>query len=58
MATASSSDDLMDQFLAQRGHDVEDKGWNREYNKKQCPDCGGLHDTAAAECTVCGWSPV
>jgi acetone carboxylase gamma subunit len=58
MATASSTDDLMDQFLAQRGHDVEDTGWNREYNKKQCPDCGGLHDTAAAECTVCGWSPV
>jgi len=56
MASAPS-DDIFDDFLEQRGHDVERVGWEQNYNKKQCPDCGGLHDDAAAQCTVCGWSP-
>ena len=56
MASAPSTDDLLDEFLTQRGHEVE--SWEENYNKKQCPDCGGLHDTAATECSVCGWSPV
>ena len=47
---------MLDEFLAQRGHDVE--SWDRSYNKQQCPDCGGLHDSGATECSVCGWSPV
>jgi len=56
MASApSADDDLLDEFLSRRGHDVEE--WEESYNKKQCPDCGGLHDTAAIECSVCGWSP-
>ncbi|SFS45814.1 hypothetical protein SAMN04488556_0898 [Halostagnicola kamekurae] len=58
MATSpSGADDVFDQFLAERGHDVTDAGWERTYNKKQCPECGGVHDTAATDCTVCGWSP-
>mgnify|MGYP002278105389 FL=1 len=57
MASAPSSDDeMLDEFLAQRGHDVQ--SWDRSYNKKQCPDCGGLHESGATECSVCGWSPV
>ena len=59
MASAPShkDDELFDRFLEDRGHEVEDPGWERSYNKKQCPDCGGLHDQSAAECTVCGWAP-
>jgi len=56
MATAPSSDDMFDEFLSQRGHEVED-GWEENYNKKQCPDCGGLHESTASECSVCGWTP-
>jgi len=58
MASAPSDDDLFDEFLSQRGHDVEEVGWEESYNKKQCPDCGGLHGTGATECSVCGWAPV
>jgi len=57
MASASSNDELFDQFLAERGHETESVGWDHSYNKKQCPECGGLHDTAATECSVCGWTP-
>jgi rubredoxin len=49
---------MFDDFLAQRGHETGEVGWEESYNKKQCPDCGGLHDTAATECSVCGWTPV
>jgi transposase len=57
MASAPSNDDeMLDEFLAQRGHDVE--SWDHSYNKKQCPDCGGLHASDVTECSVCGWSPV
>jgi rubredoxin len=56
MASAPS-DDMFDQFLSDRGHETETVGWDESYNKLQCPECGGLHDTAAAECSVCGWSP-
>lgn len=56
MATAPNSDDMFDEFLSQRGHEVDD-GWDENYNKKQCPDCGGLHESTASECSVCGWTP-
>jgi predicted RNA-binding Zn-ribbon protein involved in translation (DUF1610 family) len=49
---------MFDEFLSQRGHEVDDVGWEENYNKKQCPDCGGLHESAASECSVCGWTPV
>jgi hypothetical protein len=58
MASAPTTDDLMDEFLTQRGHDVDEGGWQTSYNKKQCPDCGGLHTDGATECSVCGWTPV
>ncbi|MGM0388311.1 MULTISPECIES: HVO_0416 family zinc finger protein [Natrinema] len=59
MATSpnDAGDDVIDQFLADRGHSVEPVGWEQEYNKKQCPECGGLHDPSASACTVCGWEP-
>jgi hypothetical protein len=59
MATSpnSAGDDVFDEFLADRGHTVERVGWDQDYNKKQCPDCGGLHGQAANSCTVCGWEP-
>jgi hypothetical protein len=56
MASASDDETLFDEFLAQRGHETG-AGWEKSYNKKQCPDCGGIHDQSATECTVCGWSP-
>jgi ribosomal protein L40E len=49
--------DVFDQFLATRGHETERVAWERSYNKKQCPECGGLHDLGAETCSVCGWSP-
>jgi ribosomal protein L40E len=57
MASAPSSDDMFDEFLSRRGHETA-QGWERSYNKKQCPDCGGLHGSEATECSVCGWTPV
>ncbi len=57
MATAPSTDEVIDEFLAQRGHETEAVGWNENYNKKQCPDCGGLHESKATKCSVCGWTP-
>lgn len=59
MASApnGAGDDVFDQFLSDRGHPVEQVGWETEYNKKQCPECGGLHDNSATSCTVCGWEP-
>lgn len=57
MASAPSDDDMFDQFLSNRGHETESVGWDEDYNKLQCPECGGLHDTAATECSVCGWEP-
>jgi hypothetical protein len=54
---ASANDEVLDDFLSQRGHATERPGWERSYNKKQCPDCGGLHDQSATVCSVCGWSP-
>ena len=59
MATSEqhSADELFDEFLEDRGHDTESPGWEESYNKKQCPDCGGLHESAAVECSVCGWRP-
>lgn len=49
--------DMFDEFLSERGHETETPSWETEYNKKQCPECMGLHDTSASECSVCGWSP-
>ncbi|MFB6129777.1 MAG: HVO_0416 family zinc finger protein [Salinigranum sp.] len=57
MATEPSEDELFDRFLDDRGHETEPVRWDRSYNKKQCPDCGGLHDLSAQSCSVCGWEP-
>lgn len=57
MSKAPAEDDVFDEFLTQRGYETSDAGWEDSYNKKQCPDCGGLHDAGATQCTVCGWSP-
>ena len=56
MATAPNGTDI-DDFLSGRGHETDSPGWEESYNKKQCPDCGGLHETDASTCSVCGWSP-
>lgn len=58
MAQPMAEDDVFDEFLTQRGYETNDAGWSDNYNKKQCPDCGGLHDNSATKCTVCGWTPV
>lgn len=50
----SARTDLFDRYLASRGHDLH-QSWDRSFNKKQCPECGGLHDLEAVECSVCGW---
>ena len=57
MASASSDDDLFDKFLTDRGHETEPVRWDRSYNKRQCPDCGALHDEDATRCSVCDWRP-
>jgi len=58
MASApSSDDDLFDEYLDDNGHETEIVRWERSYNKKQCPECGGLHGADATECGVCGWRP-
>ena len=58
MSKAQSTDDeLFDEFLASNGHETAPAGWDESYNKKQCPDCGGLTDQTATECPVCGWQP-
>ncbi len=54
---ATADDDIFDEFLSERGHDTTPASWQRDHNKKRCPDCSGLHDLAATECSVCGWSP-
>jgi hypothetical protein len=54
MATAN---DIFDEFLAERGHDTDPATWEEDYNKKRCPECGGLHETSAVTCSVCGWEP-
>ncbi|MEF8812318.1 MAG: HVO_0416 family zinc finger protein [Halovenus sp.] len=58
MASAPGDGDMFDEFLSQRGYETGSVGWEESYNKKQCPECGGLHETGATECLVCGWSPV
>lgn len=58
MASAPVEDDMFDEFLSQRGYETDGVGWEENYNKKQCPDCGGLHESGATQCSVCGWSPV
>lgn len=57
MAPTPSTDDILNEFLTQRGHETDSPGWEASYNKKQCPDCGGLHDRVATECSACGWRP-
>jgi rubredoxin len=59
MATApdDAGDDLIDQFFTQRGHAKEGQRWEQSYNKRQCPDCGGINEADAAQCAVCGWTP-
>ena len=57
MASASGDDDVFDRFLTDRGHETEPVRWDRSYNKRQCPDCGALHDEDATRCSVCDWRP-
>lgn len=54
MASASKDGDIFDRFLDKRGYETP-QSWEQSYNKKQCPDCGGIHDPSATHCTVCGW---
>lgn len=56
-APDDAGDDLIDRFITQRDLDSETVRWEESYNKKQCPECGGVHDTTASVCSVCGWSP-
>ena len=58
MSKAQPSDDeLFDEFLSTNGHETAPAGWDESYNKKQCPDCGSLHDDGAMTSSVCGWQP-
>jgi len=58
MASApDTGDDVFDKFLEDRGHETESVGWERNYNKLQCPECMALHEEGAVECTVCDWAP-
>lgn len=57
MSSAPSSEDLFDEFLEDNGHETEIERWERSFNKKQCPECGGLHDESASKCNICGWHP-
>lgn len=56
-APDDTGQDVFDQFLSQRGHETDRDDWERDYNKKQCPECGGLHEMDATTCSVCGWAP-
>ncbi len=55
-STPDGGDEVIDRFLSRRdlGEPVR---WEESYNKKQCPECGGVHDPGATSCTVCGWTP-
>ena len=56
MASAPMRDEsVVDRFLEANGHDTT--SWDQSYNKKQCPECGGLHEVSASDCSVCGWTP-
>jgi hypothetical protein len=58
MASApDAGDDVFDKFLADRGHATTRGGWERNFNKLQCPECQALHEESATECGVCGWRP-
>ena len=58
MATAPNpTDEIVDEFLAARGHESSQK-WEQNANKKQCPECHGLHDMGAMQCSVCDWQPM
>jgi hypothetical protein len=54
---STTDESVLDEFLADRGHETESAGWERDYNKKRCPECAGIHDLEASACSVCGWSP-
>lgn len=49
--------DSVEQFLIQNGHESSAPDWLWDGNKKQCPECYGLHRVSAIECSVCGWVP-
>ncbi|CAI48555.1 small CPxCG-related zinc finger protein [Natronomonas pharaonis DSM 2160] len=53
----AATNDIFDDFLDDRGHETESPTWEEDYNKKRCPDCGGLHGLDASVCSVCGWQP-
>lgn len=29
--------------------------WEKDRNKKKCPECSSLHQMDAHKCSVCGW---
>jgi hypothetical protein len=51
-----AGEEVIDRFLTQRGMD-DPVRWEESYNKKQCPECGGLAEETATACAVCGWAP-
>jgi acetone carboxylase gamma subunit len=56
---ATADENVFDEFLADRGYETESASdsWERDYNKKRCPECAGIHDLEASDCSVCGWTP-
>lgn len=54
---AAANEDIYDRFLESRGHEPEAPDWERDHNKKRCPECMGLHELEATACGVCGWEP-
>jgi hypothetical protein len=54
---AAANNDIFDEFLSERGHETNGADWEREYNKKHCPECHSLHNLDATVCTVCNWQP-
>ena len=56
-ASSPDDDDVLDEFLSDRGHETEIVRWERSYNKLQCPECGALHEVGATRCDVCDCRP-
>lgn len=49
-------EDIFDRFLNSNGH-TKSESWEKDYNKKKCPECFALHNKDAIECNVCEWNP-
>ena len=54
--SGDASEEVIDQFMTRRDLS-ESARWEESYNKKQCPECGGVHEPSATACSVCGWTP-